>query len=301
MHKLFFIFIFLISTGYSQVFQSENFGVKIGLQVQVGTHIDRIGLILQGYYTDYFYQINAGSSIQYSFKGYGGTRNFWSSRTNAGAILLAGKRQTIPQFNLDGLNHNTAYNLGLGYNYLWYRNNAGTSQNSGGWSAHVKEFSLYLENDIFAGQGRDRFRTGNLILMYHQENFAIKYGVEMWTGETRSAKIIKDAKIDCRGGYKKLDALPFGKTSSGNMFIGIDALFPYGNVAYFSVGLDSENVRDFFQNKIVHNSPFAKDTKGEHLPIYPMLDSNGFAVFNSQNKRKDKPYLQIGYNGFISY
>src|SRR5690554_7664459 len=72
---------------------------------------------------------------------------------------MGGKKNTTPQLILDGLNHQSENNFAVAYNYLWYFDNIGTSQRSGGWGVHIQQVSLYIENDIFAGSGRDRKST----------------------------------------------------------------------------------------------------------------------------------------------
>ena len=166
MRSIFIAFIFISQLSTAQNYFSEHFGGTVGVVLNMGTHVDAIGINVKGYYTDYFFQVNAGSTFTFHPKSYGNRTNFWESRNVLGAVLLAGKREQTINPMLDGLNHQTPYNLGIAYNYIWYYDNAKTSQKSGAWGFHINQFSLMHENDFFAGRGDDRFRTGIAMINY---------------------------------------------------------------------------------------------------------------------------------------
>jgi hypothetical protein len=112
---------FILSfNSFGQSYFSEHFGASVGLVVKVGTHQNAIGVTLKGYYTDYFFQVNAASTLNLYQKSLGKRKMFIENRNAIGAIFLGGKRQTERNQLLDGLNHQTNYNLGVGFNYLLY-------------------------------------------------------------------------------------------------------------------------------------------------------------------------------------
>ena len=88
-----------------QTYFKDHFGASAGLVVNIGTHVNSIGLNLKGFYTDYFYQINVGSTFYLHQKSYGGRSRFWENRNALGVVLLAGKKERQADFQLDGLNH----------------------------------------------------------------------------------------------------------------------------------------------------------------------------------------------------
>lgn len=292
------LIICLLCTGWlhAQSFESSRFGGSIGLLVNIGSHERSVGISAKAYYQDYFYQFNLGTTFTRNTLSFGNRRKFWESRTYGGLVLLAGKRETVRDFELDGLNHQSNYNYGISYNYLIYSDNAGTSQLSGGWGLHLKAFSLRFENDVFGGQARDRFRTGHLIATYRLEQFKFSTGLYIWTGETRGSTWIKLAGEKMPGGYRSLEDLPYGRTSHGILYGGIQANIPGGNYVHLRAGLDSENIRHAFQNRFTHDLILLPKSVERNTPHYPRLDENGCPVFEKSKVRKDRFYLQFGMN-----
>ena len=135
----------------AQLFKTPEFGWNAGISLQFGTHINGFGFQLNTYFTDRTYQLNFGEQLVYQLSDIGQRNHFFQSRTSTGIVLLAGRQSTLSDFQLNSLLHNTNYNYGLAYNYLWYFDNVGSSQRSGGWGLHLKKISVLFENDIFAG------------------------------------------------------------------------------------------------------------------------------------------------------
>lgn len=282
--------------SFEQTFKAERFGMSVGLLLNVGTHVNTIGISLNSYYQDFFYQVNAGSSFTYNLTGYGNRKNFWESRNSLGLLLLGGKKEMKPDFQLNGLLHNSAYNYGIGYNYIWYFDNVKTSQLSGGWGVHVKSFSLLLENDIFGGQGKDRFRTGHVTMNYRLNDFKITTGLNIWTGETANSEWQKSSLDKCPSGYRELDNLLYGKTSHGILYGGLSYNLGYGQFTTMRIGIDSENIRHAFQNRLMHDLIFLPKRIERKTPHYPRLDEFGCPVFEGSLVRQSKFYYQQGLN-----
>ena len=295
--KISSLFLFLFPCLlYSQSYVKDHTGVKVGLTINLGSHINAVGVNFNAYYTDYFFQFNAGSTFYFYGKGYGNRIDFWENRNSLGLVLLAGKRQTVRDFQFDGLNHQTNYDLGLAYNYLWYFDNTGTSQRSGGFGIHIKNISLYHENDVFAGDAKDRFRTGHFLISYKLENFKIGAGLAIWTGET-----VNGVKVNCTGpkmrkGYKSLEDLPYGKTSHGNSYISMVTNLPYQQNMHLRIGMDNEHIRHAVQNRLIHDMlilPAKMERTSYH---YPRLDIYGCPTFEKETVRPTKFYTQFGMN-----
>jgi hypothetical protein len=284
----------LLLTG--QTYSSQLFGISAGIVLNVGTHVNSIGFSFNSYYHDYFYQFNAGSMLTYNFQSYGGRKNFWESRNTLGLVLLAGKKQLDPDFQLNGLLHNTSYNYGIGYNYIWYFDNANTSQRSGGWSAHVKNFSILFENDVFSGQAKDRFRTGHLAFNYRYQNLKFTTGLYIWTGETANSVWQKVPLDQCPSGFRLLEELPYGRSSHGIVYGGIQFHPGFGQIVQARIGIDSEHIRHGFQNRLTHDLILLPKKIERNTPHYPRLDENGCAVFERSQVRKNKFYFQQGMN-----
>ncbi len=304
MKRWIFIWIFLFSilpSGFSQQSissgTSASFGIFGGLYFEIGSHIQAVGLQIKAYGTYEFGQINIGQTFKYNLGSYGKRRNFLESRSALGALLLWGKRNQNIDFLLDGLNHQTGYNYGVAYNYLIYKDNIGTSQLSGGWALHLKKVSLYFENDVFGGQSKDRFRSGNFVISYRDSNFRIHSGVYIWTGETRESIWDKTPRTGAPYGIRDLSALPYGKTSHGIAYGSLILNTQFGNQVHYKLGLDSEQIRHFVQNRVSHDLFFLPKKLERNTPHYPRLDSNGKAIFTKELRRPDRFYFQNSLNG----
>ncbi|MCH2225737.1 MAG: polymorphic toxin type 23 domain-containing protein [Crocinitomicaceae bacterium] len=297
MKSLIALFILTCFNSFGQSYFSDHFGASIGIVAKVGTHQNGIGVTLKAFYTDYFFQINAGNTLNLYHKSIGGRKRFVENRSSIGTVLLGGKKQTTRNQLLDGLNHQTEYNLGIGFNYLFYFDNRGTSQTSGGFGLHIHEFSLYHENDLFGGNGRDRFRTGHIYTNYRYYDFQFGLGVNIWTGESSGAPINKTPAGKSVHGFKLLENLPYGKTSHGIAYGSISYHLPYQQTIQVRLGVDSEHVRHAVQNRLIHDVIFLPSGWiQKQTPHYPRLDEYGCPVFSKEDVRENRFYLQYGSN-----
>ena len=296
MLKILGILLLCPTLTFSQDYFKNHFGGTAGLVLNFGTHINAIGLNLKGYYTDHFFQVNASSTVYFYEKGLGERKSYWESRNAVGLVLLAGKRQMDVDFQLDGLNHQTPYNYGLGFNYLMYFDNAGTSQFSGGFSGHIRNFSMYYENDVFGGRAKDRFRTGQFYFSYRSGRFKAGIGMSIWTGETRGVVKQNVTSDKMPGGFKILEDLPYGKTSHGILYGSFVYNLGMGQTVHLKAGIDSEHIRHGIQNRLIHDLLFLPKKIKRKTPHYPRLDEFGCPVFEKEDVRKSKLYLQFGTN-----
>lgn len=296
MHKILYIILLFPFALQGQNYFKDHFGGTVGLSLNFGTHINAVGLNIKGYYTDYFAQLNATSTIYFYGKGMGKRTQYWESRNSIGLVLLAGKEQMDIDFLLDGLNHQTKYNYGIGYNYIFYLDNAGTSQNSGGFAMHLKNFSIYNENDVFGGQAKDRFRTGHVYFSYRIKEYRFGAGLNLWTGETANSKWNKIKMDKMPSGFRILEDLPYGTSSHGILYGAFYYNLPYGQYAHVKLGVDSEHIRHAIQNRIIHDMSFLPNTIKRNTPHYPRLDADGCPVFDKNDTRRSKFYMQFGLN-----
>lgn len=289
------------SVSFGQNYFLDHFGGQIGAVIQFGTHKSAVGLTLNAYYQDYFYQINAGQHILFNVSDLGGRKNFFESRTSVGALLMAGRRDKNIDPFIQPLNHQSSYRHAIGYSYIWYYDKASTSQRSGAWSLHFSNFSLYHENDVFGGQGKDRFRTGDFRISYLHENLRFSTGIRIWTGETSRTTWVKTSTDVCPNGYKILEDNTYGNTSHGIIYAGVQGMLGLGQYGTVFTGIDSELARHTFQNKLMHDLPFMPKNFERTTPHYPMIDENGCAVFDKTYRKRDKWFFQVGLNNNWSY
>lgn len=291
------MFLLFPFTLFTQVHNANNLGVSAGVVFDFGTHENELGIELNSFLLSKRTQLNAGTRFSFLLNSFGKRKKIFEQRINLGVLVLGGKRQNTPDQYCAGLNHNSNFNNAFGYNYIWYFDNAGTSQRSGAFGLTFRESSLFFENDVFGGQAKDRFRTGHLLYSFRKNDFRLNFGLNLWTGETSGTSWIKSNDKKCPNGYKNLAKLPYGKTSHGIFYVGFQSKFPYSQFIRFRVGFDSEEIRHFFQNRITHDLIFLPNTVPHNTPHYPRLDENGNPTFNKDSRRKDLYYIQLGANG----
>jgi hypothetical protein len=290
------IILFLLFTIYSFNFFSQKLNAQLGLLINFGTKVNAIGISANVNFQYAFTQTNIFSSIKYNLTSYGKRKSFFESRTGAGLILLAGKKNIVADFHFDGLNHNTNYQYALGFNYLIYNDNIGTSQLSGAWSLHVNYFSLLFENDVFGGQAKDRFRTGVIQINYRYKEFKFFSNLYIWTGETKNSIWIKEKSKACPNGYRSLENLPYGKTSHGILSVGTHYSALFNQLFTTKIGVESEQIRHFLQNRLSHDLILLPKSYPRTTPHYPRLNREGKPIFNKKERKKDQLYFQINLN-----
>lgn len=284
---------------------AQEFGVRLGLVVNLGTHANAIGLKLNGYFCTDFVQLNIENQSKIHLTSWGKRQNFTENRFALGAVLMTGKDRIIRNFEFSPSWHNTQSPYSIGYTYYWYLDNIGTSQKSGAWSIGIKKFQLYFENDVFGGQAKDRFRSGLVRFAYLDSLFHYDLRCFIWTGETKGSVWNKKPMPGAPNGFRDLRDLPFGKTSHGILAFGITRVLPPYNDNYMSnyvsasIGVDSEQIRHFVQNKLSHDLIFMPKSYKRNTPHYPRLNKNGLPVFEKKERKKDRLFLQMGTSEFF--
>ena len=303
--RLFLINIFFILsiglTSHAQKWTGKHWGIQTGISIELGTTVNYVGLKIQGYYTNEFVQLNIGNHIRFNSSHLGNRKNFVTQRINTGIALLAGKRNARPQLIFDGLNHQTQYEYGLAYNYLWYFDNIGSSQRSGGFGLHYKQLSFLIENDIFAGSGRDRFRTSYASFHYHDDLYNLSLNTTLWTGETWGTRFMNTPDSTYQKGYKDLRETLYGKTSHGIISVGLDYQIFYGNHVSALAGIDSEQMRNIIQNKFMHDKKFIPKRWRKPNVNYPMLNLDGLPIHTNQEAKPSHLFLEFGLNRCLTY
>jgi hypothetical protein len=277
--------------------QNKGLGLQFQVNMTLGTLINRIGVHAQLFYAHNWFQINTGVSSQLYLSGLGPKGIFMENRMHLSGILAWGKERQHNPLWYNPLFQQTGRAYSLGYSHFWYWDTRNTSQRSGAWGAQIDRGFVYFENDLFAGQGRDRFRTGTLRLMYMDSLQLMALNLKIWTGETRGATNRKDERYPASRGYKDISANLYGKKSNGIFSVSYartSDFMPFG----LEIGIDDERIRHAFQNVLIHDFPklFNKNPmRNLHLP---MLDSEGLPYLkdNNQKLRKTK-FVIMGHLG----
>lgn len=287
---------------HAQFLKKENLGLKVSVIGSFGTHAQNIGIQISSYYHQSYFQLNVSNQWTISTYNLGGRKLFMQNKFSSGFVIFD-KNLTVDfqptQWYANRQLFGSRY--AIGYAYIWYQDNRNTSQRSGAFGFQLNRYFINFENDLFAGQGKDRFRTGQLQVDYFDGLNYYLMGLQLWTGETRGAEWKTDAPVKHPYGYRDLSQTPYGKTSHGIFYVGLKQHLDYENFLVYKAGLDDELVRHLFQNRLSHDLPFFPKNWKRNTPHYPMLQDNGTPIIFEGSKRKTKPFIEIGVNSPDTY
>lgn len=142
-------------------------------------------------------------------------------------------------------NRNLSRRWAFSYYLLYYWSDDNTSQISGALGIHSRRekdiTSFVFENDILGGRGRDEFRTIAFDIN-HSHRFTRRWigfgtNLTLWTGTTNGL-----------GSRNRNEIYDLTNQFGGRFSNGILSFKLNVDNIVFSIGYDSEHIRDFFQN-----------------------------------------------------
>ncbi len=274
---------------------------KIGAAMAMGTHLQRIGFTGGIAYPYQNIQINSIHTIYRNFKSYGPNVPSWELQSGIACNIGFGKINELDSnLSLLQLQQNrTTGNIGYAYKYYW--SNKGTSQSTGQIAVAYKGFSLFSENDAMAFVPHDKFRTGSLGLAYQKNNWRIAQRLFIWTGAANNTPKQKMLYKGKEIKYSDLQNAKYGKYSHGILATQFHYSIGCFQNLGAELGIDSEHIRDFFQNKLVHNKKISGKLNTTITPtIIPMLDKNGLPYLDGgkQILKANRVVMHILHNDF---
>ncbi len=301
-----YVIALLISLSFSYLgCKASDFGTKLGATIQFGTHIQRIGLSYQLYFSDNFYQINQGASFYFNKKELG--PNIPCRELQFfGGFQCGFNNSSKKIYFINEYTRVSPKESSIGYLFRYYYNNINTCQATGEILFTSKHWSFILQNDIlgFIKGHQDKYRTGAFAFLYTENNRQYTIETTMWTGNCSKAKKYKNTDYPSRYGYKDLRDAPYGKFSHGILGFRFDCLGSYNQSYYSEIGIDAEQIRHLFQNRLIHDMIIRrKNSKFPGNPHVPMLQNDGtpYLFQETQEVRSAKPFIQAGVNGYFFY
>jgi Bacterial toxin 23 len=294
--------LFVIGTK-AQTFSGKKYGLNIGLLVAAGSHFDRLGISCTGYCADDNYQINSGFKIYYNFKNIGPLKKYFEFVPSIGALISFGRNDSLKNLFISAVGNQTIKKNSVGYAFNYYLDPVKTSQATGTISLQFGKFQIIGEDDLFAGGIRDEFRTGSILAQYREKNF--QYGINFFTGWTgKRGNHRDDPNYPSRNGYMDMSQSLYGNISAGLLSAQIQYAAPYGQMLQGNIGIDAEQVRNFFQNKLVHELFFSpKKGRWRGGADLPMIDSEGkmYLYKKDQKIRPGRFYYNFFANPSLFY
>lgn len=288
--------VFLLVFGIHCVGFSQTIFLGLRLSASIGSHQHYYGIGAHAGLEYRSFLLTLGSDVSYRLKDLGQRNRFLESRSYLGASMVTGKYTSVRDLELGALNNYFSRENSLGYAYIIYMDKAGTSQLSGAFRCEIKRHSLMLENDFFAGQGKDRFRTATLLYRYRELLWSGHLGVRLWTGEASGLQVKEMERLGRKQRYKDLSSNPFGKTSHGILYGGVQYALGSQTLGV-ELGIDAEQVRNALQNQVAHAAVWHKRQASKAV-AYPMLDKLGNPTFDKTQVRSNRAYFQLSISGY---
>ncbi len=293
----------LLIVCYSTTTQSQSRLAQYTMQLNgtFGSHVRKIGLSAAIFKIFNHVQLHGGFEVDYYFKNLGKQNNYTEAKTAIGGALAWGRKDNKAYF-FQYQQNVTAYNNHLGYTHHIYHNVVGTSQYTGVVTLGTKHLMLLAENDIFGAPMLDRFRTGAIKFIYKNDKFQFGSALICWTGEV--GRRVSDVNFPSRNGYRDVSKVPLGITSHGICFADISWVDATQNVTQLSIGIDADEIRNFFQNKLMHDMMLLparfSNKSNSHIPMIS-TDGTMFLYQPNQQVRPVKAYLQAAFNPSVFY
>ena len=311
-YRLFFIVLLFLAWKAPLTAQeaapTTAYGARGGLVVALGRPVTRVGLLINTYFYSGRLQWNTEWRLHRNFRQYGPPGGGWEVQLSSGLLLGLGE-SSLPErrpFWGPALG-NFSYRHALAYAVHYYGDQIGTSQFGGSLAWQAGRFQLQLENDLLApGSHFDRYRTGAFRFSWRERDLLAELRAVLWTGDPKDgrAKTVRQTDYPCRWGYKDLSACRYGRYSHGVLAVQAQYYLGKGQVAQAGLGLDAEPIRNFFQNRLIHDLWFvpAGWNKARN-PHFPMLDIDGnpFLFQADQELRPALAYWHLALNDGGSY
>lgn len=285
-------------------YKKSNVGFNIGANIALGTHFQRIGITCNAFYVSSFFQANAETRLYINVKNLGPSKLHGEAVTSLGLLFAYGNKQNYSNPFISIVSNQTGYKYSVAYAYNVYWNKINTTQRTGVISLQFNKISLVTENDLLAPPSLDKFRTAAALIQYqHDSLFQAALNCTMWTGKMGFKTPHPDPHFYF-GCFMDTTGNVYGNISNGLLSGQIKYNLGYGQNAQANLGVDAEQVRNFFQNKIIHDMRFLpkKWIKNKNCHI-PMLDSKG-GQYLYREDQKIKParlYFNLFSNEGLFY
>lgn len=292
----------ILLSSYSKSKAEEDFGLNFGVNIQFGTHVNRLGLMYQVYYFNEHVSLSQGSYIHWNLKSLGPKGSHPEAKFQFG-IQGQWIENDLPKYLLNEFSNMSPYLNSMGYSFYIYLDKKKMSQTTGAIHGTFSNIVFALDNDALGlNQIDDKYRTGGFFVGLLMDSLQLGLQSTLWTGKSSSGVKVDDDTYPSRFGYQDVTKAEYGLLSHGVLAFRGTYKGPYNQIARAEAGIDAEEVRHFLQNKIIHDG-FSKRIVKSESPHYPMLQPDGsLFLFNpGQKKRSPKPYFQLGLNQSAFY
>ncbi len=303
MKKYIFVLFFCLLNvvSFAQLDFAKGFGGQIGFSFNLGTHFNRVGLMAKLFYHYEHIQANLQLCGFYNARSFPIGTPSWEGQLRIGLVGTFGAKDSIHYSPfINEISNQTSRPFSVGYSYNFYLDNIKTSQLTGSFGFGIYNFSLVLENDFMAWFKEDKYRSGALGLYYRINNTQLSICHIAWTADPYAVGTItieNPAQFPAKYGYRAMEGVRYSSHSAGVLAIQVEQALGYGQYLGASIGIDAEQIRNAFQNKLIHDSFLLTD------PHVPMIDAEGkqYLYEEGQKIRRPKFHFQVKANNTALY
>lgn len=304
--KICYVFFFLsfVSNAQDIPYRKQSIGLNAGVNISLGTHVQRLGLVLNGYYVNDHFQANAETRFYFNLKNLGPKKKHGEMTASVGVLYGYGKMNTWYNPFFNSVSNQTGYKYAVAYSYNFYWNKIKTSQRTGMVALQFDKISFISENDLLAAPSLDRFRTAAFLIQFqHDSLFQAAINCSMWTGKMGFKTESNDSHFRF-GCYMDTVGSVYPNYSYGLLSAQVKYYVGYGQNAQANIGIDAEQVRNAVQNKMIHDMRFLPKKWIKHQNCHiPMLDDKGnqYLYREDQKIRPARVYFNVGGNQNLFY
>jgi hypothetical protein len=283
---------------HAQQYQEGNIGINIGVVFAIGTHINRFGATVNGYYKTDHFQINPELRCYFNAKNLGPKKKSLAAVFGLGIVYSYGKKDTLVNEFYNPIGNQTQRKNSVGYAYRYYSNTIETNQTTGTIAIEVNRFKFITENDLFSGTPKlDRYRTAGILIQYQRDKYQLGINTTLFTGQM--GERITDPNYPFVGIYENRVGGKYTEMSHGLLSAQLKYSGAYYQNYQASVGIDSERVRHAVQNRFGHDLLIGHGINA-HVP---MIDDKG-EQYLYQEGQEVKPmqfYMNLLSNPSLFY
>jgi len=283
----------------------DEFGGMVGVSLTFGSHVNRLGVIAKAYYAGSQFQANTELGLHYNLKALGPPLAGPEARASLGGVFAWGDTDVADNLFLSPVSNQTGHKYSLAYAYNYYWDKIGTSQPTGTVALQWDAVHLISENDILAGRGGDRYRTGAATVAYRTEKVRSAIKAVLWTGDTgKNTRKVKDTGYPSRFGYRDMSRAPHGAYSHGILSAQVQYVWCGFQSIGAEIGMDSEKIRHRLQNEFIHDMVFIPGRwVTSDNPHVPMRDAQGgpYLFQEGQTIKPAEPFAAISMNPSLFY
>jgi hypothetical protein len=282
----------------------QYFGLNAGLNIALGTHFQRVGVVLNAAYVNDHFQANAETRLYFNLRSLGPRKKHGEMTTSLGVLYGYGQQNTWYNPFYNSVSNQTGYKYSVAYSYNAYWNKIKTSQRTGIVALQFDKITIINENDLWAPPSLDKFRTAGFLIQFQNDSlFQAGLNFSMWTGKMGFQTPSADTHFRF-GCYMDTVGSIYPNYSHGLMSGQFKYYLGYGQNVQANIGVDAEQVRNAVQNKIIHDMRFLPKSwiKNKNCHI-PMLDDKGdqYLYKEGQKIKPAKFYFNLGGNEGIFY